>query len=80
MRYDDFTDNYARYSARGCFRNEISCRVWQQRAVTYLDRGPIFYTRCRLGPRGGYCAGARSLRRRGGALGTASGSGGTALR
>src|SRR5687768_13616463 len=44
MRYDDFTDNYARYFTQGCFRNEISCRVWQQRAVTYLDRGPIMGT------------------------------------
>ena len=46
-RFDNFTDKYHPFAARGCFDSEIACRIWQQRAITYLARGPIYYTSCR---------------------------------
>ncbi len=48
-RFDNFTDAYLPFAARGCFDSELACRVWQQRAITYLARGPIYYTSCRRG-------------------------------
>ena len=50
-RWDNFTDKYYPFSARGCFESEFACRVWQNQALTYADGGPMYYTRCR---RGGY--------------------------
>ena len=47
QRFDDFTDKYLPFSARGCFDSEIACRIWQHRAITYLSRGPIYHTSCR---------------------------------
>jgi hypothetical protein len=49
MRYDDFVDGYSRYFAAGCFRDKASCWIFQERAVTYLDRGWIIGTRCVIG-------------------------------
>src|SRR5688500_14559914 len=46
-RFDNFTDAYLPFAARGCFDSELACRIWQQRAITYLARGPIYYTSCR---------------------------------
>ncbi len=51
-RYDDFIESYFSYSARGCFKSEFACRVWQNQAMTYSERGPTFYTFCRLGAPG----------------------------
>ena len=51
-RYDDFSDNYSPYAARGCFATEAACRVWQNQAMTYSERGPTYLTSCRLGRRG----------------------------
>ncbi len=48
-RYDDFTENYRPYAARGCFESEFACRVWQNQAMTYSERGPTHFTRCRRG-------------------------------
>src|SRR5689334_14547742 len=39
--YDDFTDYKYPYSARGCFRSEYECRVWQNDAISYTGRGGI---------------------------------------
>ena len=46
-RWDNFRDHYMPVAARGCFDSEIECRIWQQQAITYLDRGPLYYTSCR---------------------------------
>lgn len=53
-RYDDFTDQRSPFSARGCFRSEYDCRVWQNDGISYLGRGGIVYMRCRQGLRSGY--------------------------
>jgi hypothetical protein len=49
--YDDFTDYKYPYSARGCFRSEFDCRVWQNDAISYTGRGGIVAMRCRQGLR-----------------------------
>ena len=51
-RYDDFSENYFPYAVRGCFPSEFACRIWQNQAMTYAERGPTYYTRCRLGAPG----------------------------
>jgi hypothetical protein len=48
-RWDNFTDEYYPFAARGCFDSEFACRVWQNQAITYLDRGPMNYSSCRRG-------------------------------
>jgi hypothetical protein len=48
-RYDTFNDEYYPFAARGCFKSETACRIWQQRAITYSIGGPIYYTSCRPG-------------------------------
>jgi hypothetical protein len=50
--FDNFADNYHPFAARGCFDSEYACRVWQNEAITYLSRGPVYYTSCRLGAPG----------------------------
>ncbi|HWT29993.1 MAG TPA: hypothetical protein VN240_03095 [Propylenella sp.] len=47
QRYDTFAETYRPFAARGCFETELACRIWQQQAITHLDRGPLYYTRCR---------------------------------
>jgi hypothetical protein len=49
QRFDSFVDSYKPFSARGCFKSELACRIWQQRAITYIDAGRIVGTSCRLG-------------------------------
>ena len=51
-RYDDFSENYFPYAARGCFESEFACRIWQNQAMTYSERGPTYFTSCRLGDPG----------------------------
>ena len=48
-RYDNFRDRYEPVSARGCFDSESECRIWNQQAITYLGRGPMYYATCRPG-------------------------------
>lgn len=48
-RFDIFNDRYYPYSAQGCFDSEIACRIWQNRAITYLVDGAIVATSCRRG-------------------------------
>ena len=48
-RWDNFKDEYYPFAARGCFDSEFACRVWQNQAITYLDRGPMNYSSCRRG-------------------------------
>ncbi|MGH6925475.1 MAG: hypothetical protein ACRED5_17245, partial [Propylenella sp.] len=48
-RWDNFTDKYYPFAAFGCFDSEFDCRVWQNQAITYLDRGPMNYSTCRQG-------------------------------
>lgn len=50
-RYDDFSENYFPYATRGCFPSEGACRIWQNQAMTYSERGPTYFTSCRLGER-----------------------------
>ena len=82
MRYDDFSRQLRRYFAAGLLRDETSCRIWQQRAVTYCRTAGGSSARAAvLGqPRAALTryAVTPSLARR--CFGTASGSGGTALR
>ena len=52
--YDDFTDHRSPYSARGCFKSEYDCRVWQNQAISYIGQGGIIYMRCRQGIRDAY--------------------------
>jgi hypothetical protein len=47
--YDNFSDNYHPIAARGCFESEFACRRWQNEAITYLSRGPVYHTSCRPG-------------------------------
>ncbi len=51
-RYDDFNERLTPYYARGCFETEFACRVWQNQAMTYSERGPTYWTRCVLGAPG----------------------------
>lgn len=53
-RYDHFTDNSHPFSARGCFKSELACRIWQGRLMTYAEGGPVTVTRCRPGAGGGF--------------------------
>ena len=53
-RYDEYSEHYFPFSARGCFTSEYECRVWQNDGVSYLGRGGIVYMRCRQGLRRGY--------------------------
>lgn len=52
-RIADFNDYRYPYSARGCFKSEYACRVWQNAALSYLGRGFLVATTCRRGV-GGY--------------------------
>jgi hypothetical protein len=49
---DDFTDYKSPYSARGCFKSESACRVWQYTALNYIGRGELVHMYCRQGIRG----------------------------
>lgn len=53
-RFDDFTERRSPFSARGCFKSEFECRVWQNDGISYLGRGGIVYMRCTRGLRGDY--------------------------
>jgi len=46
-RYDNFSDQSWPYGARGCFKSEYACRVWQQQSITCLLQGTLRYTFCR---------------------------------
>jgi hypothetical protein len=47
--YDNFTDQYSPFAAFGCFESQYACQVWQHQALTYIGRGPLYYTTCRPG-------------------------------
>lgn len=48
-RFDDFSDKYQPYAARGCFESGEACQIWQGQEISVANGGPIYYATCRRG-------------------------------